>query len=315
MVAGGIAAVCFTLGLRTRWAGAALLAVLASWPALDQQLYSNNLYLLCLWVLLLTIADSGRTLGLDARGAWPIPAWPAFLIKVQLSIVYGFTALAKVNAEFLSGAVYRTGAFYFPVPAAWLTPGVLSLVAAATVLVEGFLAVGLWVPRLRLTAFVVGVGLHAGILLTMNRRPLTGLTIFAVISLAPYLLFLDVPPASRLVVWDENCAFCRLWVRWCQRLDWLGIHRFLGATPVEADAPTRLTWEATDEALQLISPAGRLSGFAAVRAILEVLPVSFLLAPLLRLPPLDWLGRRAYGAVAMRRRRLRAARSPSGGTS
>ena len=304
-VAGGVAAVCFTLGLRTRWGGAALTAVLSSYLALDQQLYSNHLYLLLLWVLLLTIADSGAALGWDARAKEPRPiaAWPAFLIKVQLSIMYGFTAIAKVNAEYLSGAVFRHVLNYFPLPVVWRTPGVFSLLAAVTILVEGFLAVGLWVPRLRPAAFVMGVGLHTGILLTMSPRRLD-LMIFGAISLAPYLLFLDVPPASRLVVWDENSTLCRSWIRWCQRLDWLGIHRFIGASQVEASTHTSLERNNADEALYLISPAGRVSSFAAVRVILEVFPVSFLLVPLLRLPPLDQLGRSAYRAVAMRRRRI-----------
>jgi predicted DCC family thiol-disulfide oxidoreductase YuxK len=314
VVAGLTAAVCFTVGLRTRWAGAVLTAVLGICLALDQQLWGNHLYLLFLWSLLLTIADSGGAFALDSRGKEPrpIPAWPAFLIKVQLSIVYGFTAVAKVNAAYLSGAVFRSG-FWWAAPRAFF-----SALAVASILVEGFLAIGLWVPRLRPVAFIVGLGLHTGILLAMKLQPAgtpagtPELLIFGVISLAPYVLFLDAPPASRLVVWDDRCAFCRTCVRWFQRLDWLDTHRFIGSSQADAYVYTGIRPGDADEALQLVGPAGRTSGFAAVRSILEVLPISFLLAPVLRLPPVDRLGRKAWRAVATRHQGIPGSRLPPG---
>jgi hypothetical protein len=54
------------LGWRSRWTGALLVAVMAAVLLLDQQLYSNHFYLLILLSLLVTAADSGAALSLDA---------------------------------------------------------------------------------------------------------------------------------------------------------------------------------------------------------------------------------------------------------
>ena len=108
LVAWLAAGLVFLVGWQTRVAGAVLTATLASVLFIDQQMYNNYLYLMVLSVGLLTVADSGAAVSLDARlrGAREtIPAWPVFLLCVQVSIVYGFAALAKLNLDFLSGSV------------------------------------------------------------------------------------------------------------------------------------------------------------------------------------------------------------------
>ncbi len=62
-----LAATAFVLGWKTRIAGAALTCAIGYTLLLDQQAYSNHLYLLFLIVLLLTIANSGAAISLDAR--------------------------------------------------------------------------------------------------------------------------------------------------------------------------------------------------------------------------------------------------------
>jgi predicted DCC family thiol-disulfide oxidoreductase YuxK len=111
-------------------------------------------------------------------------------------------------------------------------------------------------------------------------------------------------PHVRLVVWDDHCSFCRVWITWFQRLDWLRLHRFVGASDPAAYLDAGITPEEADVALQVVGPAGKAAGFEAVRTILEALPVSFFWAPLLRLPPVRWAGDRVYRAVARRRRCL-----------
>jgi predicted DCC family thiol-disulfide oxidoreductase YuxK len=60
--------------------------------------------------------------------------------------------------------------------------------------------------------------------------------------------------------------------------------------------------ESAAEALQLVELDGQIyGGFDAVRRVLQLLPLTFLWAPYLGLPPVKALGDRAYRYVAARR--------------
>jgi predicted DCC family thiol-disulfide oxidoreductase YuxK len=103
------------------------------------------------------------------------------------------------------------------------------------------------------------------------------------------------------VVWDDGCGFCAGWVRWFRRLDWLHALRFVPRSQLAASG-LPVGEEAAARALQIILPGGRTKGgFAAVTRVMEILPVSYLWAPLLRLPPIAALGERIYRRVAARR--------------
>lgn len=192
------AAAAFSLGWRTRFSGAVLTAVLGVVLLLDRQLYASHLYLLFLLCLLLTLADSGAAFSLDARrtGGRPwIPAWPAVLMKLELTIVYGFSAVAKLNPAYLSGSmlvdVLREPGL-LAVPDAWVTPGRLAPWAWASILLELVLAVGLWLPRWRRPVALLGIAFHTLVVLTLN--PAVELIVFATESLAVYRLFFIDPP-------------------------------------------------------------------------------------------------------------------------
>lgn len=300
-----VAAVCFAIGLRTSVSGSLLAVTMSAVLLSDQQLYSNHLYLLILVTALLTLARSGSALSLDAllgRGAPTIPAWPVLLLRAQLSIVYAFAALSKINAAFLSGTVVavtlrRDGPL--AVPQEWRTFEPMAAISLLAVLTELFLAVALWSPRWRRTAFVVGAGLHVGIAIWFI--PTGQLAIFSLIILAPYLLFLDATPRATTVVWDASCGFCAGWIRLFRRLDWLHALRFVPSSDVAELERLGVSQEEADRALQLVAGERRAAGFRAVVGVLERTPIGFLWAPLLRLPPIAWLGDRIYRRVAARR--------------
>lgn len=300
------AAAAFLLGWRTRWAGAFLTFSIGALLLVDQQLYSNHLYLLGLTVLLLTLADSGATLSLDARDDRPraqVPRWPVTLLKIQVTIVYGFAAVAKLNVEYLSGAALnsslaRQGVLAFP--ELLRTVEVLAPLAVITVMIEMVLALALWSARLRPAAFVLGMLLHLVIIVSMDPR--LDLVVFSMVMFSMYLLFMDAAPKSRTVVWDDTCTFCGMWVRWFRRLDWLAVHQFVGSADDVVMQEHGIPRYEADQALQYVTQGDRRSGFDAVVRVLEALPVSFLWAPALRLPPARALGGRAYRAVAERRR-------------
>jgi len=196
------AALAFALGLGTRLCGAILTLSMAYTLFFDQQLYSNHLYLATLVVLLLTIAESGARFSLDARwsgGHDLILEWPILLLKIQISIVYFYAALLKVNPQYLSGAMLAS---FWPfnelvaLPGGWSSVQILPFLAVISILTELFLSVALWVPRLRWLALAVGIGFHVMIIYTGGAtpgEPDIAFAIFALVTVAPYILFFDLP--------------------------------------------------------------------------------------------------------------------------
>jgi hypothetical protein len=197
------AALAFALGWRTRVAGAVLTLVAAYTLFLDQQTYSNHLYLLVVVLLLLTISDSGAAGSLDARRHRPageVAGWPVLLLKIQVSIVYLFSALAKITPRYLTGdmlAVSLKEEGWPVLPAAWRTSSTMSALAWASIVVEIFIAFGLWSSRVRPFAIVAGIGFHILILAIVDSSRLS-LLIFALPMFAAYLLFADAELLERL---------------------------------------------------------------------------------------------------------------------
>lgn len=187
-----VASVMLLLGWRARAGAATMTTVVAYVLLLDQQLFGNNLYLLGLVGLLLTVADSSAVWSLDARRAGyrpRIPAWPVRLLMLQVTLVYLFAAAAKLNPVFLSGGMMAAmdGALAFP--ESWRVVSVMAPLSAAAVLVEIFIALGLWSARLRVPAVALGLGLHASIALFMGA--VVELTIFMVVTTSLYVLFFE----------------------------------------------------------------------------------------------------------------------------
>ncbi len=188
------AALALALGWRARAAATALAGTLAVVLAADRQLYSNHLWLLVCLIALLALTDCGAARSLDARrrgGApEPVRAWPARLLQTQLTAVYTFAALTKLNPEYLSGAVLAAFLRATSPPAAVLgrqAGGPLAALAVATVAIEALLAIALWIPRLRRPAFALGIGFHLAILSSME--PALPFAVFGVASIAVYPLF------------------------------------------------------------------------------------------------------------------------------
>lgn len=204
-----LVAAAFLLGWQTRIAGGLLVGVFSYTLLLDHQLYSNHLYLMVLLTGLLTLGNAGAALSLDARRrgaqapvkaaavkAAVVKAWPIVLIRLQVSIVYGFAAITKLNLVYLSGLVLR---HQIPVPAIQHLPfWVFSVAAFASVTTEAFLAVALWSRRLRVWALVVGMGFHLSIVALLQTP---ALVTFALVMLSAYLsFFARIGPAAPATV-------------------------------------------------------------------------------------------------------------------
>jgi uncharacterized membrane protein YphA (DoxX/SURF4 family) len=202
------AALLFAIGWQTRFAGAVLTLATGYTLFMDQQTYSNHLYLLFLAILLLTIADSGAAWSVDARrhGAREdVAAWPGLLLKYQVTLVYFFSAMAKVTPQYLSGEILTRSlkqGGVFGVPLSWRSPELMSALAISSIVVELFIASGLWSRRLRMAAIGAGVAFHTMILLLVDSSRLS-LAIFSLTMFAVYLLFLD---PNRWKRWKSSAA-------------------------------------------------------------------------------------------------------------
>jgi predicted DCC family thiol-disulfide oxidoreductase YuxK len=293
-----LAAAALTLGYRARLAAGVLCAMSIGLHVVDQNFWAHHVYFMTLVLLLLTIVDSDASLSLrwlrDRRPERDVLWWPVWLVQVQLTLAYLFTAIAKLNPAFLDGAVLQA-AIGFPAEWEWLA----RWIALPALGAEFFIGVALWVPALRPWALLLGFGLHGLVPVLMG--PYAGLLAFTLLVWSVYILFIDDRPQSRLVVWDDTCRVCRGWVTWLRRLDWLRVHRFEGASRPEALAEAGVTAEEASDEIKLRDGSRTIGGFAAVAAILESLPIGFLWARLLTLPPINWLGAAAYRRVAERR--------------
>lgn len=289
-----ISAISFTLGWRVSITGPLLLASIVMTLSLDQQTYSNHLYLLAWLVLLLTMASAGS--GINIRHVdTPVVRWPVLLLMIQLSVVYGFSALTKLNESFLSGSVLASalGFGLLPFPDSLRTRLFLSVVSAVVVFVELFIALFIWRVRFRPAAFVLGLGLHVSITLLMSGT--LELLVFSLEILALYPLFLS---RDRLVVvWDDQCGWCRNWIALFNRLDVLRVLRTVGKTDPASPVPPA----EVETAMHLVHLGETSSGFRAVTLTLEHLVPTLWLAPVLRLPGLRTIGDAWYRSQARRR--------------
>lgn len=151
----------------------------------DQQAFSNHLVLQAALAFCLSCSGSHTTL---RPGAWnkvlQVPYWPAFLVKVQITTVYAFTAVSKLNEQYLSGEVIAHHLReWVPAPVS-----LLPALAIGSVCAELFLSVALWIPGLRPVAFLVGASLHLGIVLMLNTAlPLVAFALMMMAGYAPFV--------------------------------------------------------------------------------------------------------------------------------
>jgi hypothetical protein len=171
---------CFGLGMAVAAGicvpvtGALLAAVVGYVVTLDQQTYSNHVYLIALASLLLALAHTKRH------------REPALaLLRWQLVIVYAFAAASKVNPAFLSGSVIAQN--LKPAFSGLAATRTLAAFAVVAVVAEGFVAWSLWRPRQRVAGAIVGVALHIGFIVMIKQT--LAMIVFAMICLSMYPLF------------------------------------------------------------------------------------------------------------------------------
>lgn len=112
--------------------------------------------------------------------------------------------------------------------------------------------------------------------------------------------------ASLTVIYDGHCGLCMRSVSVLRRLDWLGRLDYMDANdlePISERFPTLPTNDLLHE-IHMVNATGRYwVGFYGFRRVAWLLPLFWLLAPLLYLPGVAWVGVRIYGYVAANRAR------------
>lgn len=196
----------FTAGLATPVSGLVLASSQLALLLADQQAYSNHLYLGLLAVGLLTVARAGGRYSLDALmfgGRLRSPGWAVLQLRVLVSVIYGFGALAKLNASFLYGDVlarttdFESLAGIVGRRVAWMA---VIVGTVGTVAAEGALAVWPWFASRRRIAFLLAVALHTGMVLLMQDWLRLQLVVFALLMVGLLVTFHAEPEPESLGV-------------------------------------------------------------------------------------------------------------------
>jgi hypothetical protein len=190
------------------WSDAAVLAAFVGLIAQDH--WNHNPLSSAHQVLIVTIfcliwTETGRVWSLDARLRGQLhdagartAAWPLWLMRCQVAVIYGSTGLHK-----LAYPVWRDGSgvhwalslnVFHRLP--WAIPPeaatVVALASWGTLSFELLFPVLVMVRRLRRWALIAGIGLHLGLWATLELGP------FSWIMLATYIAFLDPEATPRV---------------------------------------------------------------------------------------------------------------------
>lgn len=187
-----LAALGVTVGVRRR-IGLGLLVALSVgiFVLTSMALYNHHVALIIAIALILAAFDEAEQ---------------PTLLRVQLTIVYAFAAVTKLNAAYLSGAVLEST---LATRGLWQvlrldTVGVplLPVLAAASIVIEAGLAVGLWWPTTRRATAVAGVAFHASMVPAMAYGfvSVIRLVVFSGLMLALYLPFFESRVAAPAAV-------------------------------------------------------------------------------------------------------------------
>lgn len=105
-----VAAGLLTIGLLSRVAAAVLLLCSGYLFVLEKAVYAHHDYLILLFLLLFVVTGPSPFMAVDRwlfrrNAPAELPGWTLFLFRAQVVIVYFFSALNRMNGEWLSGRV------------------------------------------------------------------------------------------------------------------------------------------------------------------------------------------------------------------
>ena len=204
----GLAGVALLLGWHTRIAAVVVAVLLIVVQRRDVYVLNSGDLLLREMAFYVALMPAGEVWSLDARRrgtSSPRAPWGLRILQLQVSMVYLFSVAAKLHGDTwqdgtaVGRAVQLADLQRFVVPEGVATSVTMSaLMTYGTLLVEGTLVFGLWLPRFRWFVMAAGVSIHLGIEATL----LIGWFSLAVISC--YLAFVPADVLRTAVSWVQR---------------------------------------------------------------------------------------------------------------
>ena len=196
------------------------------------------------------------------------------LLRVQVSLVYFASGFSKlIDPDWLGGLVLwdrvvRYQHVIHPAPG-WVVDlltwrPLFYVVAPVAVATELFLAAGLWLPQTRLAAIRVAIVFHLAIELGAR------VEVFSLAAIAALVIWVTPTKRDRVIRLRRATRAARTLARVVPALDWLERFRIEDARPEDPDV------------VMVDRDGTTLHGRAAQRAIIERLPATFPVAPLVR---------------------------------
>ncbi|MEM7101655.1 MAG: HTTM domain-containing protein [Bacteroidota bacterium] len=183
----GISALGIFLGLFYRISTILFLLLFSYCELLDKTYYLNHYYLVSLLVFWLMLVPANRRYALDTLIFPKIRSntctnWHILIFKVQLSIVYFFAGLAKVNADWLFKAqpmaTWLPGKYQLPILGQWMhLKATAFLFSWAGCIYDLTIWIFLWIKKTRGLAYLMVIVFHV----------LTGI-LFPRIGMFPYIM-------------------------------------------------------------------------------------------------------------------------------
>src|ERR1700719_543239 len=201
-IAMGVLALFIAAGFVYRVSVALFLLSYLYFFLLDEARYQNHEYLICLFSFLLIFIPAHRAFSVDAMirrksYARAAPAWALWLLRGQMSMVYFYGGIAKINPDWLRGEPMRWVMAHhldFPVIGRFFTEewAVYTMSYGALLLDLFIVPLLLW-RRTRIAAFCVAALFHL-----MNAR-LFSIDVFPWLAIAATTLFLSPDWPRRLI--------------------------------------------------------------------------------------------------------------------
>lgn len=197
-----VAATGLAVGWRSRVCAVVVAFLLVVIQRRDVYVLNSGDLLLRELAIYVALMPSGECWSLDARRrpAQLRAPWALRLLQLQVSALYLFSVTAKLHGtswqdgSAVGKALQLEDLQRLVVPQSLATSVTVSaLLTYGTLVVEGFLVVGLWLPRTRWWAMAAGVAVHLGIEATL----LIGW--FSLTVIACYLAFVPADVLRRVV--------------------------------------------------------------------------------------------------------------------